>query len=90
LLCYAIADVSFSGDNYARTEIVKASSALDAADLIIDKLIETNLLNQKTSKFSKQLIASHYFPVTQSLPLKLVTVKAEQFAKQRNYPVDLA
>jgi hypothetical protein len=49
-----------------------------------------NLLNQKTSKFSKQLIASHYFPITQSLPLKLVTAKAEQFAKQRNYPLYLA
>jgi hypothetical protein len=85
-----VADVSFSGNNYARTEIVKASSALDAADLIIDKLIETKSLNQKTSKFSKQIIVSHYFPVTQSLPLMLVTAKAKLLAKQRNYPADLA
>lgn len=85
-----VADVSFSGDNYARTEIVKASSALDAADLIIDKLIETNQLNLKNSIFSKQLITSHYFPVTQSFSLKLITEKAESLAKQRNYPADLA
>jgi L-2-hydroxyglutarate oxidase LhgO len=84
-----VADVSFSGDNYARTEIVKASSALDAADLIIDKLLETKLLNQKNAKHSKQHIASHYFPVTQSLSLKLVTEKAKTLAKQRNYPIYL-
>ncbi|WP_435273983.1 FAD-dependent oxidoreductase [Psychrobium sp. nBUS_13] len=39
-----VADVSFSGDKYACIEIVKASSALDAADLIVNKLIETKKL----------------------------------------------
>lgn len=85
-----VADVSFSGDNYARAEIVKASSALDSADLIVDKLIETKLLDQKISKLSKQDILRHYFPVTKSLPLMLVTEKAKLLAKQRNFPVDLA
>lgn len=85
-----VADVSFSGNNYARTEIVKASSALDAADLIIDKLIEKKLLNQKKLKHSKQLMKSHYFPITESLPLNLITEKAELLARERNYPVDLA
>jgi glycine/D-amino acid oxidase-like deaminating enzyme len=85
-----VADISFSGNNYARTEIVKASSALDAADLIINKLIEKKFLDQNTLKCLKQQTTSHYFPVTQSLSLNSITEKAELLAKQRNYPTDIA
>jgi len=45
------ADVSFSQANYARCEIVKASSAIDAADAIIEELTRLDILTrQKTKK----------------------------------------
>jgi len=78
------ADVTFSGPNYARAEIVKASSALDGADLIIEKLIETRLLSLDAQDSKAQ------FSVTQSLNKQEVTELAIELAKQRNYPIDLA
>jgi hypothetical protein len=41
------ADVTFVGDNYARCEVVKASSVLDMTDEIVYKLIELGVTDKK-------------------------------------------
>lgn len=78
------ADVTFSGNNYARAEIVKASSAIDGANLIVEKLVEVGLLD------SKAAYQTEHYPVTDSLNQSEVTNLAIKLAKQRNYPIDLA
>ncbi|MEZ8741730.1 FAD-dependent oxidoreductase [Photobacterium swingsii] len=79
------ADISFDGMNYARTEIVKASSALSAANAVVEKLQSLGLI---TASISGSLEAD--FPVTLSLTLSQVEHFAEQLAEQRNYPSALA
>ncbi|PAJ72586.1 FAD-dependent oxidoreductase [Pseudoalteromonas sp. NBT06-2] len=78
------ADVTFSGNNYARAEIVKASSAIDGANLIVNKLVEVGLLN------SSILQQAPPYEITSSLNQSEVTSLAIKLAKQRNYPIDLA
>ncbi|MCU4674142.1 FAD-binding oxidoreductase [Catenovulum sp. 2E275] len=79
-------DVSFYGDFYARTEIVKAPSALQAADTILQNLIAGGVIQQPISAHINQ----HYFPKTQSIDLKNVVELACKIAEQRGYPQDLA
>ncbi|BAJ03641.1 FAD-dependent oxidoreductase [Shewanella violacea] len=81
------ADVSFYGKNYARTEIVKASSALAAADAILQDLIANELVN---SALITQYAVEHYFPVTGQCTQEEVTARAEMLARQRQYPQALA
>lgn len=78
-------DISFDGINYARTEIVKASSALSAADAVVDKLKKLQLI---TNDQHTSLELS--FPITRSLTLEQVENFAEQLAEQRHYPSALA
>ncbi len=78
------ADVSFAGKNYARTEIVKASSAIAAADEILKQLTVQHAIALT------QPISQHYFPVTQSLSVEKVNALAETIAKKRHYPAALA
>ena len=54
------ADVSFHGDNYARTEIVKASSALAAADAILANLADSGLISKVALG---DYLTQHYFPM---------------------------
>ncbi|WP_370643759.1 FAD-dependent oxidoreductase [Photobacterium sp. TLY01] len=82
------ADVSFDGYHYARTEIVKASSALTAADLIIQKLVDDGLISAEQGGLTLPLEAR--FPVTQQLDSGTITRKAESLAKARQFPVALA
>ncbi len=81
------ADVSFHKRGYARTEIVKASSALAAADAILADLHHSGLV---TSEISKRYATEHYFPVSQQCNEQEVTLKAEQLAQERHYPKALA
>jgi len=81
------ADVSFYGKHYARTEIVKASSALAAADVILQNLLDVGLVS--SAQVGKHL-HSHYFPVTMQCTAAEVTDKAIMFARQREYPEALA
>lgn len=81
------ADVSFEGDNYARTEIVKASSALVASDLILENLLKVGLID---SELAKQNRGEHYFPITIECRDEEVTTRAVSIAKQRGYPEALA
>jgi hypothetical protein len=81
------ADVSFYGKYYARTEIVKASSALAAADVILQNLVDVGLVN---SVQVVEHLHCHYFPVTLQCTEAAVTKKAILFARQRHYPEALA
>ncbi|MBU2895184.1 FAD-dependent oxidoreductase [Vibrio hepatarius] len=75
------ADVTFEGDRYARIEVVKGSSALEAAV----KLVEKWQLFDYTGTSIESL-----HPVSMSLAASDVELKAEQLTKLRNYPVELA
>ncbi|WP_341662676.1 FAD-dependent oxidoreductase [Vibrio sp.] len=75
------ADVSFEGQNYARVEVVKGSSALEAAMRIAD--------NWNLFDYADMSIESLH-PVSMSLTASEVELKAEELAKLRNYPVELA
>ncbi|ACA88165.1 FAD-dependent oxidoreductase [Shewanella woodyi] len=81
------ADVSFHGKYYARTEIVKASSALAASDAILQDLLEHGLVK---SRLIEQYAKQHYFPVTGMCSDDEVTARARLLASQRAYPQALA
>jgi len=81
------ADVSFHGKHYARTEIVKASSALAAADAILKDLVESGLIEKDELD---RYLTEHYFPVSQQCTEEEVTERAIMLAAQRDYPMALA
>lgn len=81
------ADVSFDGRHYARAEIVKASSALAAADAILANLIECELIDKA---LVADKLTEHYFPVSQQCSEADVTQQAISLAEQRDYPSALA
>lgn len=76
------ADVSFYQSNYARAEIVKASSALDAARLIHKQLRQ----NHPELKQTPQSLLEQ----PTSLPLSTIIEYAEKLAVSRGYPAELA
>lgn len=78
-----VADVSFQHENYARCEIVKASSALPAANTIAQKLIELGMLVKDTLSENSQSI-------TKSLTEEDISQRAERLAIERSFPKDLA
>jgi len=78
-----VADVSFQHNNYARCEIVKASSALPAANTIINNLVEHGMLPNNNS-------LDNALPVTYHLTETEISQRAEKLAIQRNFPKDLA
>ncbi len=75
------ADVTFEGKHYARIEVVKGSSALEAAR----KLVEQWHLYDYQSRSIEEL-----HPVSMSLDSKQVEAKAENMALSRDYPSELA
>lgn len=81
------ADISFAGQRYARTEIVKASSALSAADGVVQQLLLEGLLPDFNE--AKQPLELQ-FPFTSSLSQAEVLTKAETLATERGYPPALA
>jgi hypothetical protein len=81
------ADVSFYGQHYARTEIVKASSALAAADAILTNLVESGFIDVSSLG---HYLTEHYFPVSQQCSEIEVTERATRLAAQRDYPIALA
>lgn len=74
------ADVSFAGDNYARLEVVKASSTLEAAQKIAKHWFELPI--------SSDIEIVH--PKTMLLNLENVETKAVQLTQERGYPAALA
>ncbi len=93
-----VANVSFEYDNYARCEIVKASSALPAANTIINNLVEHGMLfNNSTSdsnpsddNTSDTHTSQTRVSITYSLTELEISQRAEQLALERNFPKDLA
>ncbi|TVZ41395.1 FAD dependent oxidoreductase [Alteromonadaceae bacterium 2753L.S.0a.02] len=81
------ADVSFDGEGYARTEIVKASSALAAADAVLQNLIDTGVVD---SFVARNNLRRHFFPVVRKCSDSAVTKRAFAIARQRHYPEALA
>ncbi|WP_432454266.1 MULTISPECIES: FAD-dependent oxidoreductase [unclassified Agarivorans] len=79
------ASVSFDKTHYARTEIVKFSSALSAAEQIIKNICELGLLNAEASNAVMNELQS-----TQGIAYQQVLELAEQLAGQRHYPLSLA
>ena len=82
------ADVSFAGDRYARTEIVKASSALSAANSIVEQLQNDGLFALDSGNAAQSI--EQHFPVTRSLSANDVEAYAIQLAHERDYPEALA
>lgn len=81
------ADVSFCCDGYARSEIVKASSALAAADAVLADLLRLGLVERTENK---SLVGEHHFPITKALCRRDVLDLAAKIATQRDYSPDLA
>lgn len=77
------AGVSFEGDNYARCEIVKASSVLTSADALTEKLADLGLVDNK-------LVGTRLFPITHSISDLDITTRSELYTQQRGYPIALA
>ena len=95
------ADVSFEGAHYARVEIVKASSALTAADRIVAQLTSLGWLKWSCIEQEKSLEpAKSLEPVSPRLSPQLaitqqqspaqVEALAVQLAQTRGYPAALA
>ena len=74
-------DVSFSGEKYARLEVVKASSTLEAAHKIDSQWFDGQSLQETIER-------AH--PVTMSLKLGDVEAKAVALTQERGYPAALA
>ena len=77
------AGISFEANNYARCEIVKASSVLTCADALTEKLAEIGFID-------KALIGSRHFPITNSISDQDITERSERYTQQRGYPLALA
>ncbi len=75
------ADVTFEGDHYARVEVVKGSSALEAAIKLVK---QWQLFEYHTD------VIEDLHPVMHSLSAEEVELRAEQLAQQRSYPAQLA
>jgi len=73
-------DVSFEGQQYARAEIVKASSALTVADQIIHKLFD----------YSYAQLSDASNPSFVALSENDIDTLACAIAQERNYPISLA
>ncbi|GAK86260.1 hypothetical protein JCM19238_3850 [Vibrio ponticus] len=75
------ADVSFAGQHYARVEVVKGSSALEAVKKIAEQWhLASNV----------DLSVEDAHPHVLSLTEEQVVAKAKLLAKQRGYPQELA
>ncbi|MCW8996537.1 MAG: FAD-binding oxidoreductase [Psychromonas sp.] len=77
------ADVSFSGEHYARCEIVKASSVLTVADAITKQLINLGYAH-------KNAYGNRDFNISKSISAAAISRRAKLLAKERDYPASLA
>lgn len=77
------ADVSFAGHQYARIEIVKGSSALEAAQKIAEHW-------QLATPEARQQSIEQAHPISVSLSAQAIEQKALEIAQSRHYPAGLA
>lgn len=78
-----VGEVSFPCKCYARTEIIKASSALTVADQIIHKIQEENIIPAIHTKLNQNLLV-------ESITKNEIDQLAREFAIQRGYPEALS
>lgn len=78
-----VAEVSFPTKRYARCEIVKVSSVMDMIDTIIEQLIKLGYID-------KSAYGKRDFNYLESLAESDIRDYAEEFCKEREYPVLLA
>ncbi|KII75979.1 FAD-dependent oxidoreductase [Vibrio renipiscarius] len=85
------ADVSFSEKNYARIEVVKGSSALEAAKKIVSQwqLVQSVAEEAGTAAGANRSIEAIH-PISCALSEQQVVEKAQQLAVERGYPIELA
>ncbi|KZN66449.1 hypothetical protein N473_08645 [Pseudoalteromonas luteoviolacea CPMOR-1] len=83
-----VADVAFQSNSYARCEIVKASSALPAANTIINKLLELGLLSDRSSAHCQSTFVDA--SMTSDITEQQIAQRAEHLALERGFPADLA
>ncbi|OAN11647.1 oxidoreductase [Photobacterium jeanii] len=85
------ADISFAGKHYARTEIVKASSAITAANTLVEQLQQLELIAEVSPLCaSNKVDLETAFSVTRSFSFDEVEHRASDIALQRHYPAALA
>jgi len=77
------ADVSFEGEHYARCEVVKASSVLDAIDAIVKNLIVLGYLDPSQ-------LGERVFEVLKNLKESEIEALAKKLAQARGYPTAMA
>lgn len=78
-----VAEVSFPSKAYARSEIIKASSALTVANRIIDQLESEGIVAQNSpDQDSNSLLAS--------MSVNNIDAMAKQLTVERGYPEDLS
>ena len=82
------ANVSFPSLRYARVEIVKGSSALSASDAILQRISDEKLLNMNSNMLN--LSREESFDTLLGIKLEEVVQKAENIARNRNWPLGLA
>lgn len=78
-----VGEVSFPCKFYARSEIIKASSALTVAHQILDKINEVDLIPVAFSKTSSN-------PIVQAVSTAEIDQEAAKLAKQRGYPEEMS
>ncbi|GEA51954.1 oxidoreductase [Vibrio inusitatus NBRC 102082] len=81
-------DVSFTESNYARIELVKASSAYQAATKIRDQLQRLYAKQSVTIKCDLGIEQSH--PHLSALSYECIEMRAKTLAREKGYPEDLA
>ncbi len=78
-----VGEVSFPQKSYARSEIVKASSALTVAQQIIEKMHEETLTSVVDTSIGEN-------PLLKRISKSAIDHRASEFAVQRGYPAPLA
>ena len=77
------ADVSFEGKRYARCEVVKASSVLDAIDEIVKRLIELGIVDDDR-------LGDRDFELFKDLKDEDILDLSKKLAEDRGYPMAMA
>jgi len=78
-----VGEVSFPSRSYARSEIIKASSALTVANQIISKIQEEEIIPQIHNKIN-------YNPILESITVNEIDILASELALSRGYPEALS
>ncbi len=78
-----VGEVSFPTKFYARSEIVKASSALTVANQIIDRMKEEQIISSDSETANKNFLLD-------SITKKDIDKLASELAKERGYPKALS